>query len=179
MLYLYSDITFVVFWALRGGGAGSWGVIISTTFRVYPTFNGVFHTLQVRVENSIQAGELAELHARHIFDWDSFKVGQYFFSESKPPFIHWSIATFFPYATLDEANAAMEPFIQGIRTLGFIPNTASKSGNVNDFLGLITFDIGGHDVILGSRLIPVDVYRNDTVGVGQSYTKLYDLGANR
>ncbi|KAF8527008.1 FAD-binding domain-containing protein [Hysterangium stoloniferum] len=38
-----------LFWALRGGGAGSWGVIVSTTFRTFPTFNGVYHVANIMI----------------------------------------------------------------------------------------------------------------------------------
>ncbi|GJJ13765.1 hypothetical protein Clacol_008021 [Clathrus columnatus] len=167
-----------LFWALRGGGAGSWGVIISTTFRTFPTFSGVLHSMNLITNDSTQAGRLAELHARHIFEWDSFKVGQYFFSTSTPPAINWQIATVFPNATTEDANAAMKSFIGGAQSLGLTPNISVQLVNVNDALGAITSDLGGVSVILGSRLIPADVYRNNPMGIGRTYTELYDSGVH-
>lgn len=168
----------VVFWALRGGGAGSWGVIISTTFRVYPTFSGVYHSIHVALNNSIQVGELAELHARHIFDWDSLKAGQYFYT-TRVPLYAWDVVTFFPKATIEKATGAMQPFVDGIHSLGFTSNISVELRNVNDLLGSSTTDLGGSEVILGSRLLPETVYRNDTVRIGRAYTKLYDSGVRR
>jgi hypothetical protein len=37
----------VVFWAMRSGGAGSWGVIIDATFRTLPIFNATLHKVTI------------------------------------------------------------------------------------------------------------------------------------
>jgi hypothetical protein len=36
-----------VFWALRGGGAGGWGVIIDATLSTLPILNATIHTVNV------------------------------------------------------------------------------------------------------------------------------------
>ncbi|KAF7330615.1 FAD-binding domain-containing protein [Mycena sanguinolenta] len=60
-----------LFYALRGGGAGSWGVIISATFHVYPTFNATSSAIVLATENNTVLASLVTLHAEHVFDWDS------------------------------------------------------------------------------------------------------------
>ena len=37
--FLFCNIPFIVFSAMRDGGAGSWGVIVSATFQTFPTFD--------------------------------------------------------------------------------------------------------------------------------------------
>jgi FAD/FMN-containing dehydrogenase len=69
----------VVFWAMRGGGAGSWGVIISATFRTVPTFNTTTHVAVFTTNSVVGLPTVAAIHAKHIFDWDSFRSGQYFY----------------------------------------------------------------------------------------------------
>ncbi|KAJ6545210.1 hypothetical protein B0H19DRAFT_1266676 [Mycena capillaripes] len=66
-----------LFYALRGGGAGSWGVIVSVTIKTFPTFNATQITTLLAATNNSVAGELATLHASHIFDWDSVHASQY------------------------------------------------------------------------------------------------------
>ncbi|KAJ7118033.1 FAD-binding domain-containing protein [Mycena crocata] len=65
-----------LFWAMGGGGGGSWGVIVAATFRVFPTFNVTHSTIQLVAANNTAAGALAAVHAEHIFDLDSVRGGQ-------------------------------------------------------------------------------------------------------
>ncbi|KAF7373162.1 hypothetical protein MSAN_00524300 [Mycena sanguinolenta] len=71
-----------MFYALRGGGAGSWGVVVSVTFQAYPTFNATSSLIILVAENDNVASSLATLHAQHIFDWDSVHAGQPFLNAS-------------------------------------------------------------------------------------------------
>ncbi|KAI0248047.1 FAD-binding domain-containing protein [Lactifluus subvellereus] len=68
-----------LFWALRGGGAGSWGVIIDATLRTFPIFNATVHVVNILTATLDQTGDLMTTHAMHIKDWDAVKAGQYFF----------------------------------------------------------------------------------------------------
>ncbi|KAF8577474.1 FAD-binding domain-containing protein [Ramaria rubella] len=165
-----------LFFALRGGGAGSWGVIISATFRVFPTFNAVERDDIIVVNTSAQVAQLAELHARHIFDMDSLNPGQYFYWIATPPTFTWSINTIFPNTTIGAANAAIAPFLDGVRDLGFTVQTSVNTAIVNDVLSNTTDDIGGVEMILGSRLWSSDVYRNNISAIGTAYKTLFDSG---
>src|SRR5882724_739996 len=103
-----------VFWALRGGGAGSWGVIISATFRTFPTFDAVWSVSTFTANSSAAVGELAKLHAQHIFDWDDHRAGQYFYVIATPPTFTWSISTLFPNTSLAIANGSLSPFLNAV-----------------------------------------------------------------
>ncbi|KAF8577475.1 FAD-binding domain-containing protein, partial [Ramaria rubella] len=165
-----------LFFALRGGGAGSWGVIISATFRVFPTFNAVHHNDIIVVNTSAQVAQLAELHARHIFDMDSLNPAQYFYWTATPPTFTWTIDTVFPNTTIATANAAIAPFLDGVHDLGFIVQTSVSTAIVNDVLSNTTDDIGGVELILGSRFWSSDVYRNNITAIGTAYKTLFDSG---
>lgn len=45
--YQYSDL----FWALRGGGGGTYGIITSITYRTYPSVPVAFYTFQANATN--------------------------------------------------------------------------------------------------------------------------------
>ena len=55
-----------VFWALRGGGAGSWGVIIDATFSTLPIFNATLHVVNILTTTRDQTTSLMATHAKHI-----------------------------------------------------------------------------------------------------------------
>ncbi|KAF8576042.1 hypothetical protein K439DRAFT_1419237 [Ramaria rubella] len=165
-----------LFWALCGGGAGSWGVIISTTFRVHPTFDAVYHVDIVVVNSITQVAQLAEEHARHIFDLDPLHAGQYFFATATPPTFTWSFVTLFPNTTIAAANTAISPFLNSVRALGFDVNTLVGMSPVNDVLSTAQDERGGIEVILGSRLWSSDVYRNKVTAIGTAYKTLFDSG---
>lgn len=181
----YSDINFdipvlsvTVFWALRGGGAGSWGVIISATFRTFATFDVVQHSALIVANSSAAIGQLATLHAQHIFDWDDLHVGQYFFVNGSASSFTWFLTSYFPNGSVSAANASMAPFLDavtmtpGLNVVGVLTNLS----NVNDALSPSSNDGGGTNSIMGSRLIPADVYRYNTSAIGEVYQALFDAG---
>ncbi|KAF8527009.1 FAD-binding domain-containing protein [Hysterangium stoloniferum] len=165
-----------LFWALRGGGAGSWGVIVSTTFRTFPSFNAVHHSAVVVVNNTNQVAQLATLHAKHIFDWDALQPGQYFYWFATPPTFTLTIDTYFPNTTISAATETLIPFLNSITSLGFNATLSSELSLINDLLGASMSDGGGTEAILGSRLFPSSTYINNATEIGQVTKRLFDDG---
>ncbi|KAF8527003.1 FAD-binding domain-containing protein [Hysterangium stoloniferum] len=166
-----------LFWALRGGGAGSWGVIVSTTFRTFPTFNAVYHVANIMVNNTDQVAQLTTFHAKHIFDWDTLHPGQYFFWIATPPTFSLAITSLFPNTTISAVTAALAPFLNGITSLGFNVNITSGVLPVNDILAGATTDAGGTLRIIGSRLLPSSTYKTHATQIGEVTKQLFDDGA--
>ncbi|KAF8529332.1 FAD-binding domain-containing protein [Hysterangium stoloniferum] len=164
-----------LFWALRGGGAGSWGVIVSTTFRTFPSFNAVHHSAIIIANNTDKVAQLVTVHAKHIFDWDTLHPGQYFTWYATPPTFTWTIDTFFPNTTISAATAAFTPFLNDITSLGFNATLSSELLPINDLLGAATTDLGGLE-ILGSRLLPSSTYINNATQIGDVTKRLFDEG---
>ena len=126
--------------------------------------------------SSAAAARLAALHAQHIFDWDALRAGQTFQVLATPPTYTWSLATTFPRASPAAARAAMAPFLAAARAAGLrLASLAVHVGNVNDQLTLPT-DAGGAETVLGSRLVPADVYRTSPARVGAAYRAILDAG---
>jgi len=117
------------------------------------------------------------LHAQHIFDWDSLRPGQYFYWTATPPTFTWNITTIFPNTTLAAAAAAFAPFLDGVKSLGITPVVSGAfTANINDIVGGSSADIGGSEVILGSRLWPPQTYKNNITAIGDAYKQLFDTG---
>lgn len=166
-----------VFWALRGGGAGSWGVLISATFRTYPTFNLVHHAAAIQLNSSAAVSQLVTLHAQHIFDWDDLHVGQYFYLVRRGSSFTMAIASLVPNTSISIANATLSPFFDAAVAQGFDVSLATlESADANDVLSTLTTDATGINIVLGSRLIPEDVYRCNATGIGETYKLLLDAG---
>jgi hypothetical protein len=173
---------------MRGGGAGSWGVIVSATFQTFPTFNVTLSAVKIYTNTTKEMGNVAALHAKHIFDWDPFRVGQYFYVLTNlSSLINISsnltsatnlmlVTTYFPAATVDEAAAALKPFLDGARAQGALVQEKNLQLSVNDVL-FMTDDDAGHNLVLGSRLIPARAYQHQPDEIGQIYTQLLDGGA--
>ncbi|KAI0045240.1 FAD-binding domain-containing protein [Auriscalpium vulgare] len=169
-----------LFWALRGGGAGSWGVIISVTLRTHPTFDVTAHSATVLMSSSEQAGAVMAAHAERIFDWDSVRAGQYFFLYDLPATgIALSLWSLFLNLTGIDAHAQMAPFLGMARSLGAtVANEAAVTRPFSEILELTgPDDVAGMSVILGSRLVPAAAYRDQPARIGAAYQKLLDQGA--
>ncbi|KAG6908846.1 hypothetical protein DXG01_003012 [Tephrocybe rancida] len=174
-----------LFWAIRGGGAGSWGVIVSATFQTFPTFNAAMSLMTVSALNFDLMGRVIAAHAQHIFDWDSFHAGQYFYltAETKISINGTStlgpkleLTTFFPNISAESAIAALQPFINQAQLLGASVTNTVITDNINDVL-TSSDDDAGSDFVMGSRLVDAAVYRSSPTLVGQTYVDLLKAGA--
>lgn len=165
----------VVFWALRGGGAGSWGIITSTTFRTFPAFNASFTTTTLSVSSTAAVAQLISIHASHIFDWDHLNVGHYFYLTlaALPSTYDFTIQALWPNITSEAAvNASLAPFLNDAVEIAQLVGMTFAAGVVNDVIP--TSLTAGTDLILGSRLIPEDVYKGNVTAIGEVYKTLLD-----
>lgn len=177
-----SNLLKIVFWALRGGGGGSWGVVISATVRTFPIFNATSHSVNIIASTNETTADLMTLHARHIFDWDDVRAGQYFtlYNNFVVPSVDGNLltlVTYFANKTGDEAKLLMKPFLDEARSMNFsvLPETTS-TGLANDLLFKADASFGVN-LILGSRLIPAQAYRDTPETIGQAVKELFEKGA--
>ena len=165
-----------MFWALRGGGAGSWGVIIDATFRTFPIFNVTLHTATVLTSTVDQTGDLMTLHASHIKDWDDVRAGQYFYLSGSTTNSTLAISTLFKDLDGDASKAQMFAFLSSATALGAVVQGESTiTAAPNDIVGFKD-DLAGYNVILSSRLIPNSVYLHAPSSVGAAYKQLLSQG---
>ncbi|KAF8174822.1 FAD-binding domain-containing protein [Mycena galopus ATCC 62051] len=174
-----------LFFALRGGGAGSWGVIVSATIRTYPTFNATQSIILVGASTNAAAAALAAVHAEHIFDLDSVHGAQYFFIDKTGSFVEIDNATVFwietfTNTTLDQGTALVTPLINDLLAVPdtFLISTAFQVGIINDLL-YQSDDHVGQNLVFGSRFIPATAYQatNASATVAKVYQGLLDAGA--
>ena len=101
--YQHSDL----FWALRGGGGGTYGVVLSATYQTHPKFPLTTPTIQVNLTSSaIAQSVVTELFRLHT---DLADAGWGAYTSVFPEFM---VAQFIaPNVTVDDANMRVEPFV--------------------------------------------------------------------
>ncbi|KAK0235527.1 FAD-binding domain-containing protein [Armillaria nabsnona] len=166
-----------LFWALRGGGAGSWGVVVSATFRTFPTFNATISLVSMIANDTVAIGSIIATHAKHIFDWDDLYISQYFYAYENTTADAYmlALASYFPRISSDEAAAALKPFLDDAKEFGQIVGQQFNEVNINDGVTIVD-DVVGSNAVLGSRLIPASAYRDHPDTLGHVYTQLFDAG---
>ncbi len=107
--FLITFIFLPVFWALQGGGAGSWGVVISATFHTFPTFNATILLVSMIANDNVATGSIIMMHMKHIFDWDDLSMGQYFYTYENTTADAYMLTfvSYFLSISSDEASAAL------------------------------------------------------------------------
>lgn len=182
-----------MFWAIRGGGGGSWGVITETTFETFETFNVAKHTVGIIAPTNDSTGDLMTIHAEHIFDWDSVNAGQYAYVY--PPSIPTNglvanpaygtssnglgLLTYFANQTEDQAIALMKPLLDDARAQGFeVVNETVVVELANDAV-YAADNAAGVSTIMGSRLFSSDAYKTNAAGIGAAYQQLIEQGATQ
>ncbi|KAJ6564522.1 FAD-binding domain-containing protein [Mycena capillaripes] len=165
-----------LFWALRGGGSGTWGVIISFTMRMFPAFPATLHTSILLLNSSTQVAAVMTAHARHIFDLDASRASQTVTLLPEGPGVFvLQLETFFPNATSTD-GAAIGPFLDDARALGanVTGETTQTEMNANDLVYMA--DDPTFIYIETSRLFPAAAYRDAPEAIGVAHKTLLDLG---
>jgi hypothetical protein len=165
-----------VFWALRGGGAGSWGVIIDATLPTPPIFNATIHSVNILTATLDQTVSLMTTHAKHISDWDQVRAGQYYNLTRSTTNSTLVILTFFKDLDGDASKAQMSSFLADAAKVGAtVQGETTVTTFANDIVGFPD-DPSGYNTILSSRLVPGSVYSNAPESVGPAYTQLLSQG---
>ncbi|KAN0105126.1 FAD-binding domain containing protein [Russula decolorans] len=165
-----------LFWALRGGGAGSWGVIIDATLPTLPIFNATLHTVNVLTATPDQTANLMTTHAKHISDWDQVRAGQYFYLTGSTTNSTLVVSTLFKDLDGDASKAQMSSFLaDAVKVGAVVQGETAATTFANDIVGFPD-DPSGYNTILSSRLIPGSVYSNAPESVGPAYKQLLSQG---
>jgi FAD/FMN-containing dehydrogenase len=147
-----------LFWALSGGGPGTFGIVWSMTakaFRDVPVSGSILTFTSG--PNNTEAAFFSALEAWHAVIPNITKAGGYGYANyGKGRFTLHPI--FAPNLTPDQLNAILNPFVAAVRDLGFAYNftTLSYPSFNPAYKGLFPFLSVGQ-LQWGSRLIPKSV----------------------
>jgi hypothetical protein len=165
-----------VFWALRGGGAGSWGVIIDATLPTLPIFNATIHTVNVLTTTLDQTASLMTTHAKHISDWDHVRAGQYVNLTRSTTNTTLVVNTFFKDLDGDASKAQMSSFLDDAAKVGAVVQGETTVTTFANDIVEVPDDLSGYNTILSSRLVPGSVYSDAPESVGLAHKQLLSQG---
>lgn len=151
-----------LFWALRGGGGGTWGVVTSMTVKAYKDMpvTASYFTFATNAEVSKDAFfKGLRAYFDHFQKFADAGIYAYYRISPKPnDHYEFVMQPFFaPNKTVDETNALLEPWISRLHDLGIgvKPRTSNYPSFLDAFHGEFALEpvmIGG--VSQGSRLVP-------------------------
>jgi hypothetical protein len=165
----------LVFWALRGGGAGSWGVITSVTVKTYPTFNATLYSVTLALPSAELVSDVMTAHAQHVFDWEP--TGHYYEIVTLPGEGTIIIfATYSPNASTEETIAQMNPFFDEVLALGLVVLSNTTTTALANEIVHEADDQVGSITLFGSRLVPSDAYKSTPEAIGKAHGELINSG---
>ncbi|KZP23529.1 FAD-binding domain-containing protein [Athelia psychrophila] len=155
-----------LFWAIRGGGAGTWGVLTQVTYKVYPFVP--LYAVSIGKSNSSMQENAQLISALANITPNLHDMGVGSFMEVFPTeLIFFALL---PGGSLANFEAAFQPIVT------LLPAGAVTFSNFSTFLGfyaatygaapeLQVLTIAGFPFAPSSRLIPRHYFENDTQGL--------------
>ncbi|KAL4860980.1 hypothetical protein BDV12DRAFT_82858 [Aspergillus spectabilis] len=159
-----------LFWALRGGGGSTFGVVTSVTIQAYPTIPVTTSTFSFTTGaeityDSFWAGVRAYLDY-FISHSDAGIYSYFFILPSNGQFTFLMQPFVAPNKTVEEANAILAPWFEQLNDLGinFTPNTTYYDNFYDAWLGSFPLEVVEKThVATGSRLFPRANFETDNL----------------
>ncbi|KAL3462057.1 hypothetical protein BJX64DRAFT_149655 [Aspergillus heterothallicus] len=150
-----------LFWALRGGGGSTFGVVTSVTVKAYPTIPATTSTFSFTTGGDITYDNFWK-GVRAYFDYfiehsDTGVYSYFFILPSNGQFTFLMQPFVAPNKTLEETNALLSPWFTQLNDLGvnFTPNTTYFDNFYDAWLNSFHLEaVEKTHVATGSRLFP-------------------------
>jgi hypothetical protein len=159
-----------LFWAMRGGGGSTFGVLVSVTVKAFPSLPGVAYFLQLETTTQSKTfwNMAAYFHTQLPRISEAGGMGYYWFfpnvsAISSYPFpIEGELdprragfiasAFYFPNLTLDEANSALGTLASDANSSSWAEDEITGSGGGQPFQDFMTSTLGGATQSVGSTM---------------------------
>ncbi|CAF1038214.1 unnamed protein product [Rotaria sp. Silwood1] len=166
-----------LFWALRGGGGGSFAVVISAVLRTFPSPSMVSVLYGISAANETH-------YARFIRDFirfmptlaDAGYAGYFYMTDT-----NINIAFFVPNGDFSVTTAIFDQLMKNHTDLQFTMNSTVPVPSFYDYFAQImaTSSSTGGNVLLGSRLIPETIVRNQPDQVAEAFFRARGRSGNQ
>ena len=155
-----------LFWALRGGGGGTFAVVLSVVLRTYPSPTLIGSIQTMRAPNETRYNDFihnfVDCYPHSDLGWSGYfyLIGETF-----------AIAFFLPNGDINVANTIISLLISNYSDLQFLTNLVYPFASFNEFYDAVlkSGNPTGSNVLLGSRLIPETVIRNQSGQVAHAF----------
>ncbi|KAG0249389.1 hypothetical protein DFQ27_000146, partial [Actinomortierella ambigua] len=165
-----------LFWALRGGGGGTFGVVVEGVVRTHPEFQSIQRVLVIitATDEAVMQQVVSSFYAENGRLANDGWSG-YTFVERHT----LSINYFVPNATVEQAKDSLRPFLDHVLSLQGIAIVTEKYESFSSFYEfqprceeLLT--VGGTTGYIGGRLIPQEFFQTPAEA-GRLATTMRDL----
>lgn len=156
-----------VFWAVRGGGAGTWGVITSVTVKAYPMPSVVLWSLTLSARNGTTAADWYRNVAYVIADYPRLKehgLSGYITLGGPPLMMTNAILAYDqPSNTIEEIAKPLKSWLETQNVSVEVTSQITPVGTFIDFFHMfnLTESVGGGpQTVTASRLLPARSFEN-------------------
>ncbi|KAL4935290.1 hypothetical protein BDV06DRAFT_234474 [Aspergillus oleicola] len=159
-----------LFWALRGGGGSTFGVVTSVTIKAYPTIPVTTSTFTFSTGGNITYDNFwrgFRAYLNYFIPHSDAGIYSYFFilpSDGEFTFLMQPFVA--PNKTLHETNALLAPWFTQLKSLGitFTPNTTYFDNFYNAWLNSFPLEVvEKKHVATGSRLFPRTIFASQSL----------------
>lgn len=168
-----------LFWALKGGGPSTFGVVLSATLKTFPEVP--------------TAGIILNINATHTTDAELFWTGVAAFHNQAPTFVEHGMFVYYvlspgrlhvqpivgPNMTAAQLERVAQPMFAALRRAG-VPYSTSTHEFATFFdlyIDLFEDEEAGVDSLIGGRIITKRDIRENAAGVVRAYRTAVDAGA--
>ncbi|EED19033.1 conserved hypothetical protein [Talaromyces stipitatus ATCC 10500] len=160
-----------LFWALRGGGGSTFGIVTSLVVKAYPKIGVTVGSITFGTSNVISADTFFEALKTYYSYFDAFTAaGTYVYFWVFPlgngQYIFETHPFFAVNHTVDQFNTLIQPFVDDLSALGI---SVTPSGTYYDdfydawLAGFPLETVGSTTMLTGSRLFPRENFNNATL----------------
>ncbi|KAF2026389.1 hypothetical protein EK21DRAFT_92421 [Setomelanomma holmii] len=176
-----------LYWALLGGGGGTFGIVASAIVKVHRKVPVTVSTWTLMTSETVSAGAFWEAF-KFFFDnfptYNAAKTYSYFSLKKLAPGAYmWSMGPFFATdKTVEEYEALIKPFYEKCASLGIQLN--ANTTHYDSFypayqaaFGTLNYFIGGAGATPGNRLLPTENWANAGI-VNQTFSAVKNAVEN-
>ncbi|RPA83803.1 FAD-binding domain-containing protein [Ascobolus immersus RN42] len=168
-----------LYWALSGGGPGTYGIVYSVTSKVYPSQKYAGARLSFSAANSTQFWELVDWYHQATPEWTDLGIYSYALYGFLGPQLTFMLEPFLaPGMDSAQVDKLLTAFRAKIKdTLG--TDATYTSSNYPDFTAAYKAlfpDEGTNNGPLGGRLIPRSVVQKNPEGLSKAIRNIVDNG---
>jgi FAD/FMN-containing dehydrogenase len=158
-----------LFWALRGGGAGTFAVVLSVVLQTYPTPSLIGSIQYISASNETRYSNFVHNFVQLLPTLADVGWAGYFYLSGTGILI----AFFLPNGDINVANATISQLTNNYGDFNMSQQLISFA-SFNDFYATVLKPSNptGGNVLLGSRLIPENIIRNQSNQVADTFLQI-------
>lgn len=158
-----------LFWALRGGGAGTFAIVLSVVLRTYPSPSVIGSIQSLNVPNETRYADFIHHFTHFLPSFADAGWAGYFYLSMK----NFLFFFFLPNGDLHTAGITMNQLLENFTDFNFTQPVVFPLSSFYQMYALVLAPSNptGDNVLLGSRLIPERIVRDQPDQVAEAFLR--------